>query len=247
MSSIDFTIQGENTYLSGIEKCVLYPKNQDGVPWNGIISLEEESLDFSESTVYLDGVKHRNGQRSYNYSGRLEALSYPKELDDFKTFDLSYLVNFSNNLDIYTYELHLIYNATFTPDSVIFESVNNDSELTPFSWSISTKPVKVEGFKPTSHLVIKFNDLYSWLQPILETLVHGDDSFDPRMPSIEEVLSIFDQNAILRIIDNKDGTWTADTYEGYDHLITMLDTDLFQIDWSSALYLNPETYIISSY
>jgi hypothetical protein len=77
----------------------------------------------------------------------------------------------------------------------------------------------------------------------LEDVLYGTDDESPRLPSPEEVFEIFEENAILRIIDNGDGTWTA---IGPDSAIEMLDSETFEITWPSAVYIDADTYTISS-
>lgn len=247
MTRLSWDILEDRTYLSGVERCVLYPNPNLGVPWNGVLSIEETELENEDSPVYLDGFKYRNKNVVYNYSGQIEAITYPSELSTDSTFGLCYATLLSNDAGFLGYEIHIIYNARAQPQAVAYDTINNENALAPFSWSISTKPIFVEGLKPTSHVVIKVKDVYSWIVPVLEDILYGSDTLEPRMPSIEELLTIFETRAKLRIIDHGDGTWTAETYEGYDDIISMLTSDLFEITWSSALYLDPNTYIISSY
>jgi hypothetical protein len=58
-----------------------------------------------------------------------------------------------------------------------------------------------------------------------------------------KVLEMFESGAILRIVDHGDGTWTA---TGPDEAIKMLSSTMFEITWPSAIYIDTETYKISS-
>ena len=77
----------------------------------------------------------------------------------------------------------------------------------------------------------------------LEDMLYGTNAEAPRLPLPDEIISIFEENALLRIIDHGDGTWTA---IGPDEAITMITPTEFEIDWPSATYLDEETYTIRS-
>lgn len=62
-----------------------------------------------------------------------------------------------------------------------------------------------------------------------------------RLPSIQEIFDFIGNFG--SIIDHGDGTWTA---TGPDEFITMLDATTFEIINANALYLNADTYEISS-
>jgi hypothetical protein len=64
-----------------------------------------------------------------------------------------------------------------------------------------------------------------------------------RLPTPEELLGIFERTALLQVVDNGDGTFTV---TGPDEAIQMLDPTTFQIAWPSAVYLDAESYSLSS-
>lgn len=100
------------------------------------------------------------------------------------------------------------------------------------------------GHAPTSHIIIDEKTTWHEALTALTNALYGTASTNPRLPSPEEVLAIFYNNATLRIIDHGDGTWTA---IGPDDVVKMLSTTEFQINWPSAVYLNSTTYQVSNY
>jgi hypothetical protein len=85
---------------------------------------------------------------------------------------------------------------------------------------------------------------YSWTVSALEDILYGTDAVDSRLPLPTEIVALFEANSILRVTDHHDGTWTADTDE--DGIISMLDSESFEITWPSAIYTAPNTYKIGS-
>jgi len=91
--------------------------------------------------------------------------------------------------------------------------------------------------------VISADVAYSSALSDLEDVLYGSATTDPRIPLPAEILSIFEENSILQIIDNGDGTWTA---IGPSSAIIMLDSITFQIDWPSAVFIDANSYSIHS-
>jgi hypothetical protein len=230
-----------HNYQAGLDRGVFYSKNAPGEVWNGLIGINEDSTDIEEHSRHIDGVKIYRYQRTGHLSGQIEAVTYPESLhnDVFgrritSTFGMSYRVMTATG-----YKLHLVYNVLLKPSSY----VHKQAEVQTFNWDFSTTPVAVPQAKPTSHLVIDTSIAYSWTVEVLENILYGTDTESARLPLPEEIFEVFEENAILQIIDNGDGTWTA---IGPDSVITMLDSDTFQIAWPSAVYIDADTYTISS-
>jgi hypothetical protein len=234
-------------YAEGIEKGVLYPQFSPGVPWSGLISVTE-GADSTPSALYIDGEKVRDHIVPTVFSGTIVAYTYPDAFEACmgvvsgmtaqpkRNFGLSYRDNRS---------IHLIYNAQAAPSSDQYQSLGGDVSPVNFSWDISTTPVDVPSSRPTARLVISLDYSNPDAVSDLEDLIYGNGVADPVLPDPATVIDIFESHATLRITDNGDGTWTAD---GPDTAITMLDSDTFQIDWPSAIFMhsNPDEYRIFS-
>lgn len=135
--------------------------------------------------------------------------------------------------------IHLIYNVVFGPSPTMYKQ----SETTPFRWPFSSTPREVPGAARTAQLIVNTAVAYPTTVVNLEDILYGTTETDPRLPEPQEVLDVFEENSILRIIDNGDGSWTA---IGPDSVIVMLDATSFQITWPSAIYIDSETYRINS-
>lgn len=258
MSKITWDKSSSRIYETGIDRGVLYPKGGPAVAWNGLTYVKETTKEFGESVFYLDGTKVRNQVTLGSFSALLAAITYPKEFNNYNgytnnfinqqkrnTFGLCYRTKIGNDVDNldHGYKLHLVYNAIAFPDSSIYATLGDASDLSTFSWSLSTKPFHVPGFRATSHLVIDSTKVYAWVIPLIENLLYGTDSQNPKLPAITEVLELFEKNTLLRIIDHGDGTWSA---IGSDDIISMIDSTTFQISWPTAVYIDEVSYRISS-
>lgn len=137
------------------------------------------------------------------------------------------------------YKIHLVYNLKIPRGEIS----NNQMEAGSFRWDFTTLPVSVPGARNSAHLVVDTSQAYSWTVDALCDILYGTEAVGASLPSPATVLNLFEENSILQIIDNGDGTWTA---IGPDTIIQMLDSTTFQINWPSAVYIDSDTYTIHS-
>lgn len=228
-------------YESGLDRGVFYPSTGPGEAWSGLISIDENSSDTNEVVKYIDGIRINQRRMLGYFAGNIIAYYYPDSLyeDEFtqrrvKSFGLSYRTRTSES-----YKIHLVYNVLISPA----EYVHQQTEVEPFRWLFSTLPVEIPGATQSAHLVIDASIAYSNTMNDLEDMLYGTDETEPHLPSPIEVLSIFENNAILKVTDHGDGTFTID---GPDSAIIMLDATTFEVTWPSVVILNSNTYQISS-
>lgn len=243
-------------YSYGVDRGVFYPSDSPGVSWNGLASVTEIPVGGELVGYYQNGRKLLMSQSSEEYSGAINALTYPDEFSDYngdieladgliasdqrhKSFGMSYRTKVQST-DEEAYLIHLIYNASVKISDIDYESDRTGHNLVYFNWNFSTKPIKFPNFEASSHLIVDTRKTYSWILSDLENMLYGTESTDPRLPTFDELLTIFET---LKITDNGDGTFTA---EGPDHVVYYTDSDTAVIDWDSVVYLTPEIVEISS-
>ena len=224
----------------GVDRGVFYPKVGNGVPWNGLVEVAEIS-DVNEETIYVDGVPTYKYVTSREFSGIIEAFTYPDELyvdrltqTRTEDFGLSYRVQKGSS-----YKLHLIYNAKIPRGEIS----HNQSEVEPFRWAFTTLPMVVPDARQSAHLVVEVDTAYSWTVAALEDILYGTPAAEARLPTPQEVFQVFEENSILQIIDHGDGTWTA---IGPDEVVKLLDPTTFEITWPSAVYISADKYTVHS-
>lgn len=239
----------------GLDRGVFYPKGGAGHAWNGLVSIKELAADIDQTLIYIDGVGRQNKLRIGNFAATISAMTYPKAFEPYdgysgsfsgqrrKEFDFTYRTRHGED----HYQIHLVYNAEVSPSGIDSTTINSDVDLTVFAWDLTTSPESVPNARNSSHFVIDTRFIYSGVlaEPgvleELEGILYGDESSEPTMPTIKQLLELFDSHAILVITDHGDGTWTA---EGPDDVVEMLDSTSFQINYSSAIFLSPDTYTV---
>ena len=256
MTKLNWDAIGKRLFSVGVDRGVFYPTDTAGVSWDGLIAVQETPNESDLVEKHYDGKKFFSTQGAGSFAATIEAYSYPPEFESYagtigmysnqirKAFNFSYrtlLGNDSDGID-HGYLIHLVYNATAAPSNLTYQSENSSIEITTFSWDISTAPIKI-GETYGSHLIVDTRFAYSWAVEALEELLYGNGINAPALPDPQYIIDLFDDASILKITDHGDGTWTA---EGPDDAIKMLDSTSFEITWPSAVYIDNESYKISS-
>lgn len=265
-TTLNWGTVGERFYEAGVDQGVLYLEGISGVAWSGLISISDSPSGGEAMPYYIDGIKYANRSAPEEWGATLEAYTYPEEFaicdgsseianglfitrQRRKSFGLSYRTRIGNDVDgeNHGYKLHIVYNAQANPTERSYASFSDNSEATTFSWTLTARPEKFQdpafGLKYGSHLVLDSRHVYPWAMQAVEKVLYGDGDSEARLPTPQELLDLFVDNALLRVTDNGDGTWTA---VGPDEAITMLSDTEFQINWPSAIPITDKSYIISS-
>ena len=265
MTALIWGNYGERYFEAGVDRGVLYVPGMDGVAWNGLISVDESPSGGEPTPYYIDGVKYLNAPSKEEYEATIEAYTYPEEFaacegiaaidheskglfaaqQQRKPFSFAYRTLIGNDdagLD-FGYKLHIVYNAMAAPAQRTYQTDSEETEISTFSWNITTTPIPVQGASYSSHIVMDTRTTWPWVVTAVENLLYGTEDTPPTLPTPEELIALFVENALLKIIDNGDGTWTA---EGPDEAITMLNATEFQISWPSAEFIDEDSYTISS-
>lgn len=263
MATLVWDQVGERIYQTGVDRGVLYLHDGRVAVWNGLTGIEEAS-DSELKSYYLDGVKYLETLIPGDFSGKLKAFTYPDEFDSVngieigflgfgiynqpaKSFNLSYRTKIGNDMSglEHGYKIHVLYNVFAVPDSYGFDT-SSDSAVQPieFGWTLSGIPEKLVGFRPIVHVSIDSTKLDPVDLKILEDILYGTNTQDPRLPPLEELAEYFGYLGALIIIDYGNGIWAA--VDETDTYITMIDSTTFQIENADATYLDADTYEISS-
>jgi hypothetical protein len=251
---------GARTFEVGIDRGVLYVDDQPGVVWNGLSSVNESPSGGDAQPFYLDGVKYINVSSSEEFQATIEAYTYPDEFEPCEgnlsffnglfvtqqpraSFGLAYRTKIGNDIagaDL-AYKIHLIYNALAAPADRTNKSIAASTDLSAFSWTITTRPPAIDGFKRTSHFIIDSRYTNPLALDAIESVLYGDDDDTARLPSVEELLNIFTVNSEFSVVDNMDGSFTA---TGPDDIVTQIDSTTWEISTPAVRFLGDDLYEI---
>lgn len=236
---------GQRFFETGLDRGVLYPPTGDGVPWNGLIAVNENPTGGEARPYYIDGYKFQNRSSPEEFQATIEAYTYPDEFNAClgmpnlgsglyisgqkkKSFGLCYRTKIGSDLDgdNVGYKIHLVYNALVSPSSRNYKTLAENPEAMTFSWDLSTKPVKTSGYKATPMMVIDTTKLTTPLLTSLEDMLYGSNTAAPRLPTPTELITLFIGWPSLYVVDNGNGTFTV---SGPDEMVRLINPNMFQL------------------
>jgi hypothetical protein len=207
----------ERLFETGIDRGVLYPMDVNGeypagVAWNGIVSITESPSGAEASPFYADNVKYLNLMSAEEFGCTIEAFTYPDEFgvcdgtaaptegvlvgqQARKQFGLSYRTKIGNDVvgQELGYKLHLVFGALAAPSEKSYNTINESPEPITFSWEVTTTPVALTGYKPTSSLTIDSTKVDSTKLAAFEVILYGvagAPGIAARMPLPAEVITL---------------------------------------------------------
>lgn len=211
MPKLTWDNTGERIFETGIKQGVLYPIQSDGsyskgVAWNGLTAVTESPSGAEATPLYADDIKYLNLLSNEEFGATIEAYTYPDEFAECdgsaelatgvmigqqkrKVFGLCYRTAIGNDVDgnDHGYKLHLIYGCLAAPSEKAYSTINDSPEAITFSWEVTTTPVNVEGFKPTSQITIDSTKADPTKLAALEAILYGSAESEAKLPLPDEV------------------------------------------------------------
>lgn len=215
---------GDRLFETGVDHGILYPIDSNGTypqgyGWNGLTSVSESPEGGEPTALYADNTKYLELMSNEEWKGTIEAYMYPDvfaECDGSaapltgvsfgqqarKKFGLVYRTRIGNDVDgdSHGYKIHIIYGLLAAPSEKSYETVNDSPDAVTFSWSVSSTPVPVTGYRPVSTIVVDSTKIASAKMEALLDVLEGTDGTEggtgataPRLPMPSEVLTIVGQ------------------------------------------------------
>ena len=214
MPKLTWDNTGERIFETGIKQGVLYPIQSDGkytkgVAWNGLTAVTESPSGAEATALYADDIKYLNLLSNEEFGATIEAYTYPDEFAECdgsaelatgvmigqqkrKTFGLCYRTTIGNDVEgnDYGYKLHLVYGCLAAPSEKGYSTINDNPDAITFSWEVSTTPVNVAGFKPTSQITIDSTKADPTKLAALEAVLYGGEATEAKLPLPDEVATL---------------------------------------------------------
>ena len=212
MSRITWDVASERRVENGVDRGILFEPTagvySHGVPWNGLVNVNEEPSGAEPTKHYASNIPHVTMYSAEEFSATIEAFMAPREFDKFDgvhtsangvkyhgqgrgVFGLYYRTNVATAEDPEAgYKHHLVYGCQAAPSARNYSTVSDSPEPITFSWTLSTQPVQIAGdLKPTSFIAIDSTDPTvdpERLAALLD-IIYGTAGADPRLPLPDEV------------------------------------------------------------
>ena len=214
MPKLTWDNTGERIFETGVKQGVLYPIQSDGkytkgVAWNGLTAVTESPSGAEATALYADDIKYLNLLSNEEFGATIEAYTYPDEFAECdgsaelatgvmigqqkrKIFGLCYRTTIGNDVEgnDYGYKLHLVYGCLAAPSEKGYSTINDNPDAITFSWEVSTTPVNVEGFKPTSQITIDSTKADPTKLAALEAVLYGGEATEAKLPLPDEVATL---------------------------------------------------------
>lgn len=261
MTRIQWNAVGDRKFESGLDRGVLFVDGV-GVPWNGLIAVDEKPDSGVIKSYYIDGRKYLQSPGVQEFAATLSAFFSPREFDACdgteatapglyatqqrrKSFGLSYRTRIGNDVDgtDYGYKIHIVYNALASTSDRSYKTLDGSFNPSNLSWDISTKPILVSNTLMSAHLVLDSTELDPGVIAEVEDILYGTPISPARMPTGQELISLVVSFNDIVVEDLGNGTFTV---SGPDENVRMLTPDIFEIHNIRANMIDTTTYTIES-
>lgn len=214
MAKLVWDQSGQRFYETGVKNGVLYVQDESGaypagVAWNGLTAVTESPSGAEATPLYADDIKYLELFSAEEFGATIEAYTYPEEFEACdgsaelaegivigqqarKSFGLCYKTVVGNDVkgNDLGYKIHLIYGCKAAPSEKAYQTINDSPEAITFSWEVTTTPVNVEGFKPTSTLVIDSTKVDPEKLKTIEAKLFGSESEEASLPLPDEIVDM---------------------------------------------------------
>jgi hypothetical protein len=219
MAKLQWDQTGQRLFETGTDRGVIYPYDDtqaaygQGIAWNGLTGVTESPDGAEETALYADNIKYVSLLSAETFGGSISAYTYPEEfalLDGSAplvegvagvmigqqargTFAMAYRTLVGNDVkkNAYGYKIHLVYGMTVSPSEKEYASVNDSPEAVEFSWDFVTTPIEIAANVTSATIVIDSTKVPADQLAQLETILYGNASTEPHMPTPEELMGIF--------------------------------------------------------
>ena len=248
MTALTWDELEDRFFETGVDHGVLYKREAgvyaDGQAWNGLTSVTAAPSGAEANAQYADNIKYLNLFSAEEFGATIECFTAPDGFlvfDGVKktasglrvgqqsrpTFGFSWRTKKGNaeNEDL-GYIIHFAYGCQTSPSEKAYNTVNDSPEPITFSWTLTTTPVNVPGFKPTAYISVDSTDpvVNPTNLAALETVLYGSVGVAPRLPLPAEIDAILGSGISLV-------TPQQPTFDGVDEITIPSQTGVvYKID-----------------
>ena len=165
MAALNWDVDGERLFETGVDRGALYIMNtsggyETGKPWNGLTGVTESPEGADANDIYADNIKYLSLISKEDWKGTIKAYTYPEEFNacmgnvkasgikafigqqSRKKFAFSWRSLIGNDTvgDKFAYKLHLAWGLSAAPSEMDHATQNDSPEAQEFSWEISSIP-----------------------------------------------------------------------------------------------------------
>lgn len=208
---------GKREYSAGVDRVVIYRivKNEttgnveytNGEGWNGITAVNDNPTGGDITDVYANNAVYASLVAAEKMGGTIEAYMYPDafaECDGSKEivpglrvhqqprlpFGLCSRSKIVNDLGEEVDELHFYYGCKASPSGKDHTTTNESPEAATMSWEFSCTSVPVPGYKPSSSLTLRSDNIAKDKYDALLKVLYGTGETKGKMPFPAELINL---------------------------------------------------------
>lgn len=209
MARVVWDKSGQRLYHAGVDRGMLYVGISVAVPWNGLVSVTETRTGGDAQPVYLDGRKVQNIAGEEDFGATVQTFTFPIEFSGCagrvqlaaglyaadqpkQPFSFSYRTLIGNDVvgTRFAYRIHVVYNAIAKIDDFTHETNSASPSAKTYSGEISTVPVALTGFRPTSHIIVDTRKVSPDNLAAIEDILYGGFTNGPMLPSVPDLAAL---------------------------------------------------------
>lgn len=211
MAKLIWDQSGERLYQTGVSHGVLFPIKagvaQQGVAWNGLTSVSESPSGAEITKLYADNQTYATLTSAEEFAGTIEAYMSPVEFDQCDgsaalaegvsigqqprlPFGFSWRTEIGNDTEgtEHGYIINVVFLCKAKPSSRDYSTMNDSPEASTLSWEFESEKVQVPGYAPSAIVRIDSTKVSETGLKAVETLLYGDETTEPMLPTPEELL-----------------------------------------------------------
>lgn len=206
---------GTREFESGVSQVALFPMGetgayQKGVAWSGVTGIDESPSGADATDLYADDIKYATLRSAEKFDFTISAYDYPDEWaacdgsaevapgvylgqQNRKAFGLVYKTKIGDDTHPGMdkgYKLHIVYNSTASPSSRSYATINENPDAITLSWSASSTPTAVTGYKACSTIVIDSTKVAAEKMTAIEKKLYGDTEGDAMLPEPDLLIAL---------------------------------------------------------
>lgn len=213
MSKLVWDATGERKFEVGVENVAIFPMTGNeygaGVAWNGCTAFNIQPQGGEANKYYADDIHYLTLYSTETTDFTVEAYTYPDEFaacngqadltagvkigqQTRKAFGAAFINLIGNDTDLQDHgkKLTLVYGCRVSPSEQGHSTVNENVEPGTMSWSGTTTPISVDGYKPTATVEIDSTIVGETAFKAVYDAVYGSESADARFLTPAEVATI---------------------------------------------------------
>ena len=169
MPKLQWDANGARKYETGLDRGVLYLKEDDGTypkgeAWNGLTKVSENPEGATITAKYANNNKYGNLVAQENFKATIEAFTYPDSWSEAdgsreivpgvmigqqhrRTFAIIWRTLIGNDVKgtSYGYKLNIAYEGVASPSKRDSSTINETPDMNSLSWDLETTPLNING------------------------------------------------------------------------------------------------------